>query len=73
MARVSGEEIKTEAWILRNLVTIISQAAKRPHVPRSKEFRLLFRAIGIDVPETEAGISAALDGHLAYQHHFKYL
>lgn len=43
-------------------MTVISQAAKRPHVPRSKEFRILFRAIGIEVPHDAdgAGISFAL-------------
>ena len=39
--------MKTEAWILRNLVTIVSQAAKRPHTPRSGELKEIFKAIGI--------------------------
>lgn len=51
---ISGDDIKTEAWILRNLVTVLAGAARRPHVPRSPEMRTLFRAIGIDVPENVA-------------------
>ena len=48
---ISGDDIKTEAWVLRNLITVLAGAARRPHTPRSPEMRALFRAIGIDVPE----------------------
>ena len=30
------------------MITVVSGAARRPHVPRSKELRILFNAIGID-------------------------
>lgn len=52
--RISGEDIKTEAWVLRNLITVLCSAARRPHTPRSPEMRALFRAIGIDAPEPRA-------------------
>ena len=38
-----------EAWLLRRLVTIFSQAAKRPHVPRDAQMRKLFSCIGINL------------------------
>ena len=45
-----GDDINTESWLLRNLITILSGAAKRPHVPRSQEFRILFEKIGVALP-----------------------
>ena len=65
---LSGDDIKTEAWILRNLVTVLAGAARRPHVPRCPEMRTLFRAIGIDVPENLAKEEDA--GSLAASRHF---
>lgn len=53
--------MKTEAWILRNLVTVISQAAKRPHTPRSSEFKEIFKAIGINIPEKASPSTGILD------------
>ena len=50
--------MKTEAWVLRNLITTLTTAAKRPHIPRSPEFRKLFKAMGIVVPEGEDGALA---------------
>ena len=64
---LSGDDIKTEAWILRNLVTVLAGAARRPHVPRCPEMRTLFRAIGIDVPENLAKEEDA--GSLAASRH----
>ena len=53
---ILGDDVKTEAWILRNLISILAAAARRPHIPRSREMRMLFKAIGITVPEpTEEG------------------
>lgn len=53
-----GDEIDTEAWLLRNLITILTTAAKRPHVPRSPEFRALFEKIGISLssPSSAEGL-----------------
>ena len=65
---ISGDDINTEAWIIRNLVTVLAGAARRPHRPRSPEMRTLFRAIGIDVPENVA--IAEHDGSLAASPHF---
>ena len=48
---ILGDDIKIEAWVLRNLITLLKAAARRPHTPRSPEMRHLFRAIGIDVPD----------------------
>lgn len=53
-SRISGETIKAESWILRNLITILNKAAKRPHTPRSKEFRILFQCMGIEVNVTSS-------------------
>lgn len=50
-----GDDIKTEAWVLRNLITVLATAARRPHTPRSPEMRQLFRAIGIDVSDSANG------------------
>lgn len=46
-----GDEVKTEAWLIRNMVTVVAGAARRPHIPRSKELRVLFKAIGIELSE----------------------
>lgn len=51
---ILGEDIKTKAWILRKLVSVLAGAARRPHIPRSPEMRQLFRATGIEVPESNA-------------------
>lgn len=50
-----GEEIKTEAWVLRHLVTTVAGAARRPHIPRSNQMKGLFKLIGIEFPETDDG------------------
>ena len=50
-----GEEIKTEAWVLRHLVTTVAAATRRPHTPRSNQMRGLFKLIGIEFPETADG------------------
>lgn len=47
-----GETIKTEAWVLRRLVTIFSQVARRPHVPRDAQMRRLFSVVGIEASPT---------------------
>ena len=58
---ILGDDIKTEAWILRNLISLLASAARRPHTPRSREMRILFKAIGIPVPEpTEQGSLVAM-------------
>ncbi|CAL1147700.1 unnamed protein product [Cladocopium goreaui] len=47
--------IKTEAWILRRLVSLFGQVTRRPHVPRDPRLRQLFKIVGIDF-ESESGI-----------------
>ncbi|CAL1132195.1 unnamed protein product [Cladocopium goreaui] len=47
--------IKTEAWILRRLITIFAQVARRPHIPRDPQMRRLFAAIGINVEPVPEG------------------
>ena len=39
--------MKSEAWKLRRMITILSAAAKRPHTPRSKHFKKLLVATGL--------------------------
>ena len=45
-----------EAWILRRLVSLFGQVTRRPHVPRDPQLRQLFKIVGIDFDEPEAGI-----------------
>ena len=51
----SGVTINTEAWVLRRLITIFSQVARRPHIPRDPQMRRLFEAIGIKVEPVSEG------------------
>ena len=39
-----------QAWCLRRLISTYNAIARRPHIPREKELRRLFRSQGIDVP-----------------------
>lgn len=50
--------IKTEAWILRRLVSLFGQVTRRPHVPRDPRLRQLFKIVGIDF-ESESGTNGA--------------
>ena len=52
-----GDAIRTEAWILRRLVTTFGQVTKRPHVTRYPQLRKLFNAVGIEIPETKSSSS----------------
>lgn len=56
-----GDEVKTEAWVLRNMVSILAGAARRPHIPRSHEFRELFKALGISLPSKDQQADATVD------------
>ena len=60
-----GAAIKTEAWILRRLVSLFAQITRRPHVPRDQRLRELFKIVGIDF-EQESGILENI-GHPAEQ------
>ena len=53
-----GGAIKTEAWILRRLVSIFSSVARRPHTPREKGLRDLYGAVGITLGSLEADENA---------------
>lgn len=65
----SGDSIKTEAWILRRLVSVFAQAARRPHVPRDAGLRKLFQTVGIDFNSYQPGI---LDKKYGSQHPLPY-
>ena len=57
-----GEEIKTEAWILRRLVTTFAQVTKRPHIPRDRQLRKLLRQLALTSPR--ANLPAAWETRL---------
>ena len=60
--RCPGSAIKTEAWVLRRLVSIFGGVARRPHRPRDPEMVRLFECIGIDLSITSPqGILDGLD------------
>ena len=44
-----GADIKTEAWVLRRLVSVFGQVTRRPHIPRDPQMKHLFTLVGIDV------------------------
>ena len=44
-----GADIKTEAWILRRLISVFGQVTRRPHIPRDPQMKLQFTLVGIDV------------------------
>lgn len=49
-----GYSCKLEAWIIKRMISIVSRAAKRPHIPRSKEMRALMQEIGIEMESAGA-------------------
>ena len=49
-----GEAYKAHAWRVRNLITTFCQVAKRPHRPRERNIRRLYKMVGIAVPEGQA-------------------
>lgn len=51
----SGDAVKVEAWILRDLTYCFSRAIKRGHRPREEEFIQLMESSGIDVPDPSPG------------------
>lgn len=46
--------MKMESWILKRLISILSRAAKRPHVPRNAGMKQLLKDCGIEMgPSTD--------------------
>lgn len=46
----SGEEVQTEAWIVRSLVYVASRAIKRGHRPKEPELHSIMEAADIPAP-----------------------
>lgn len=68
-----GADIKTEAWILRRLISIFGQVTRRPHIPRDPQMKHLFTVVGIDVTrssnealETNESPGLDFDGNLKF-------
>ena len=52
----SGDDVKTQAWMLRRLISIFSRAAKRPHTPRDKGFRSMMKEVGMEIKSISASL-----------------
>ena len=65
-AATPGDFCRTAAWKVRNLITIFGVIAKKPHRPRERNVRKLFRMVGIDMPEGLKGCHAHVMLHIRY-------
>ncbi|CAE7576074.1 unnamed protein product [Symbiodinium sp. CCMP2456] len=46
-----GDVCRTQAWVLKRLVSIFARAARRGHYPRERAFRDIYRTAGIPLPD----------------------
>ena len=43
----AGTTIKTQAWMIRRLISLFSRTAKRPHQPRQADLRAMMQEVGM--------------------------
>ena len=65
----SGDFCKAAAWRVRNLITLFVSIAKRPHRPRERNIRRIFKEVNIPIPggprlqsQTHGCVSACTQG-----------
>ena len=50
IAHLQGKFCRTQAWRIRNLITIFARLAKLPHRPTEENIRKMYEILGIPIP-----------------------